>query len=163
MRRGRCPIPNSAAVMITLCPATSIGEARPATPRDTAAKSVIYWNAKTGFDAARRTDLPTLGASSVAVGDLDRDGKPDLFFANHQDGSVHGRYDTYLYWGNERGAYSAANRLTLPAISLTSYSAADLNNDGYADLILVGSELRICWGSAVGISLDHSSVLPAHT
>ena len=44
--------------------------------------SMIYWGAPEGYDAARRTELPTHKASAVAIADIDNDGDADVIFAN---------------------------------------------------------------------------------
>ena len=124
--------------------------------------SVIYWNSPTGFSSSQKTELPTLGAMGVTVKDLNNDGRPDIVFANARDGTAGQPVDTYLYWGNKKGKYSTLAREVLKAQGLMSYSAADLNADGYTDLVLVGKELRITWGSPLGFLKTNSFTLPVH-
>jgi len=124
--------------------------------------SFIYWNSKDGFDPRRKLDLPTLGASDVRVGDLDGDGQPDILFVNSLSGTAGQPTPTYIYWGNAKNLYSPSLRHTLP-ISSEAYTAVDLNNDGYPDLILATQgAVRILWGSVAGYSLKNSATLPAH-
>jgi hypothetical protein len=107
-------------------------------------------------------ELPTLGAADVEVGDLDNDGHPDILFVNSLDGTAGGPTSTYVYWGSTKGTYSPSARLTLP-MSTEAYTAADLNNDGYADLIFATrGGVQILWGSAAGYSLRNSATLPGH-
>lgn len=124
--------------------------------------SVIYWNSPEGFAATRKTNLPTLGALDVGVADLNGDRLPDLLFVNARDGTAGQPVDNYVYWGNALGRYSVTARQTLPGEALTAYSSADLNRDGRIDLIVVGKELRIFWGTAAGFSLSRSDTLPVH-
>jgi len=124
--------------------------------------SIIYWNSPNGFFPSQKTELPTLGAMGVTVKDLNNDGRPDIVFANARDGTAGQPVDTYLYWGNKNGKYSTSAREVLKAQGLMSYSAADLNADGYTDLVLVGKELRIIWGSSLGFSKTNWLTLPVH-
>jgi len=122
--------------------------------------SVLYWNSANGFSAARKIRLPTLGALDVGIADLDRDRRPDLLFVNARDGTAGQPVDNFIYWGNARGEYSPSARQVLPGEALTAYSSADLNRDGWVDLIVVGRELRVFWGSATGFSMPRSQALP---
>ena len=124
--------------------------------------SVIYWNSSEGFAASRKTELPTLGALDVGVADLNGDRLPDVLFINARDGTAGQPVDNYVYWGNAQGRYSTVARQTLPGEALTAYSSADLNRDGKVDLMVVGKELRIFWGTAAGYSLNRSETLPVH-
>ena len=63
--------------------------------------SYVYWNGPGGFDVARRKEFPTSGAQSVAVGDTDGDGKPDLLFLNGRGGHVK-RVPTYILSGKRK-------------------------------------------------------------
>ena len=64
--------------------------------------SYVYWGAREGFSAARRTELPTLGATAVAAGDLNQDGFTDLVFGNAGDDRTHD-VPSYIYWGSATG------------------------------------------------------------
>ncbi len=122
--------------------------------------SVVYWNGANGFSAALKMNLSTLGALDVGIADLDRDGRPDLLFVNGRDGTAGQPVDNFIYWGNARGEYLPTARQVLPGDALTAYSSADLNRDGWVDLIVVGRELRVFWGSAAGFSMARSQTLP---
>lgn len=124
--------------------------------------SYVYLNSRNGFRETRRIELPTLGAVDVKVANLSRHGKPDIFFVDGEDGTAGEGTKTYIYWGNSKGSFSPEARQTL-LISGESYTAADLNNDGYADLIFSAEHggLRIFWGSPKGFSFANSSTLPA--
>ena len=66
----------------------------------------IYWGADSGFDPSRRSSLPTQGGEAVAAADLNRDGHPELVFAN-SGLSFHMGVDrfqkSYIYWGAADG------------------------------------------------------------
>src|SRR2546426_4560987 len=50
--------------------------------RSYSTRSFVYWGGAGGLTPTNRLELPTLGAASVGVEDLDRDGKKDLVFIN---------------------------------------------------------------------------------
>lgn len=129
--------------------------------RTTETSSVVYWNSTAGFSEQRKTELPTMGAVDAGVADFNRDGKPDVLFVNGRDGTAGQPVDMQLYWGGVQG-YSAARRLTLPGEGLTAYTTADLNSDGWPELIAVGKELRIFQGSPVPFQIARSFTLPVH-
>ncbi len=97
--------------------------------------STIYWGSAAGFKTRRRTDLPTLDASDVVATDFNRDGWIDLAFANQGDEQT---YDvpSYIYWNGPLG-FDAAHRSELQGFGPVSLQAADLNRDGWDDLVLV--------------------------
>jgi len=122
--------------------------------------SSIYWGGTDGFNPSRRTDLPTFGATGLAIADLDRDGEKDLVFINKQDGTAGGPSNSYIYWGDEHGQFSVDRRQALPTLSANSYSAADINNDGYVDLFLPETgKQTIYWGGAQGFSSVNKTVV----
>ena len=121
--------------------------------------SYVYWGDIRGLSSERRLELPTHGASGIAVGDLDRDGKADLVFANKEDGTAGRPTDTYIYWGDPRGQFDASRRQSLPTRGPNAYAAADLNADGFPDLYMPESESTIYWGSQQGYAPIRKSVI----
>ena len=89
--------------------------------------SHIYWGGKDGFVPARRTELTSFGAVSLAIGDLNRDGVPDLFIANRNSGRSYngGPIDSFVYWGNAQRSFSSASRTNIPLTTGFSSSAGD--------------------------------------
>ena len=71
--------------------------------------SYIYWGSANGFSSNNRTELPTMGAHGIYVGDINYDGYVDIIFTNIYNSS--GGYDaySYIYWGSATG-YSPSNR-----------------------------------------------------
>ena len=128
--------------------------------------SYIYWGGPDGY--RRRTDLPTHTASGVCVGDLNRDGYPDVVFSNKGRGSpAQGGYrdhlESYIYWG-AAGGYSAERRTSVPTISAVSCTLGDLDGDGQLDLTFANSEsdqssLYVYWGTVRGPDVKQRTTL----
>jgi hypothetical protein len=105
--------------------------------------SYIYWgdSSRTGYSAASRTELPTVGAVANYVVDLDQDGHLDIIFSNYNQNFGAGEkyisttyeIDSYIYWGDGTGSYT--ERTDLPTIGAQGSSVADLNRDGALDIV----------------------------
>ncbi|MBN1335174.1 MAG: VCBS repeat-containing protein [Deltaproteobacteria bacterium] len=119
------------------------------------AYSYVFWN-EGGFSSLDATTLPTIGAFRVLADDLDADGDVDLFFVSFR-GALTYRNDSYVYW-NESGAFSETARTALYAHGGTDAAAADLDADGWTDLVVTHwrndsgylADSRIWWGSESG-------------
>ena len=83
--------------------------------------------AKTGYPAGN-------GVNSVAIGDMNRDGKPDLVVANYDHWSV----SVLLGFGD--GTF--ATKQDYPANCPTSLAVADLNRDGRPDVVVTNARLE---------------------
>jgi hypothetical protein len=123
----------------------------------TAVDSTIYWGRAGGYSASDTTPLPTQGASELAIADLDGDGLLDIAFANTQlDGDY--EVDSWVYFGGD--SYVTASRLALPTVGARDVVAADLDADGYVDLVFANAydgsstdlPAYVYWGSADGPS-----------
>lgn len=90
--------------------------------------STVYWDGPDG----PTTPLPTLGAADVAAADLDRDGWPELVFANLSDG-VTRSVESWVYRGGPDGL-SADRRVGLPTVGASDVEIADVDGDGWLDL-----------------------------
>jgi hypothetical protein len=75
-------------------------------------------------------------AQSVAVADVNKDGKPDVIVANASGGS-NGTVGVFL--GNGDGTFQPAAVYHAP-LGADSVAAADLNGDGWPDLVVAGSK-----------------------
>ena len=85
--------------------------------------------------------------SCVAVADIDNDGDQDFFIGNLASPTAYGLPKTsYLYLNDGIGHFTLAgnNIIPLNAIGMvTTASFADLNNDGWQDLIVAGEWMPV--------------------
>jgi len=141
--------------------------------------SYIYWGGATGFAAGTRAELPTQGGAGTSVADLNGDGHLDLVFSNHRQTQPAGntlihkyKVNSFIYWGANKGSagtgYSANYRTELPTLGATGNSVADLNRDGYLDIVFSNTtdgtsskvNAYIYWGSSGGFSKTSRTELP---
>lgn len=123
-------------------------------------ESPIYWNGPDGFSDDRVSRVPTIGVIGNTAADLDGDGKPEVVFNNVMANHVYS-VPTYIYLGNEEANYGVENRLELSTDSTDLALNADLDLDGYPDLVLtVPNGIRIYHGSPQGPSDDNYTDVP---
>ncbi|MFC2135606.1 FG-GAP repeat domain-containing protein [Bacteroidota bacterium] len=103
--------------------------------------STAYLNKNNTFDANNKIEFETYAAKDVVVADFNKDGFNDVFFTNHQfsftgDPNLANRLiNSYLYFGSVDG-FSKNSRQSIPTIGAWGANAADLNNDGWTDLLV---------------------------
>jgi len=110
--------------------------------------SFIYWGSKNGYDPSHRTHLQGFGADGVKAADFDRDGMTDILLMNQV--SQTSPVPSVVFWGNPANYYSEANSSFIPCNDPYYSKIADLNDDGYPDIVF-GGFLSIAWGSADGL------------
>ncbi|HEY2471163.1 MAG TPA: VCBS repeat-containing protein [Terracidiphilus sp.] len=88
----------------------------------------------------RFTSGPTYNIFPIAglAGDFNKDGHIDLVVADASGLSTNG---VYVLYGQNGGTFTAPKRLT--SLTMTSLNAADLNHDGYLDVIAMGSSFAV--------------------
>ncbi|MFA6033438.1 MAG: VCBS repeat-containing protein [Myxococcota bacterium] len=134
--------------------------------------SLVFYNSASGFDTSKRTELPTVGCSHALIFDVNKDGWPDIVFSNRYKGAQGDmpkpddyKINSYIYWGGP-GGFTAENRLEIPTLGASGSQVADLNGDGYNDIVFssgvmegFGTTSYIYWGSASGWGLDRRTEL----
>ena len=82
--------------------------------------------------------IPTSGAVDAAVAPAEGAHPARIIFTNSTGGVLNERVPLYLYWGAKDG-FHPENVTQIPFVSGYEASAADLNEDGFADLIALCS------------------------
>lgn len=115
----------------------------------------LYYGGPDGFGERRVQYLPAPYCTSVAAGDFDGDGKPDLAFVS--DEKLRMFYQTVL--GFEPKGYRDLD------VAADQVASDDLDGDGCADLVVrtAGGTVRVYWGGPDGIDPDRSSTIPIDT
>ncbi len=110
--------------------------------------TVLLGNGTGGFTPAPGSPFPAgSGLESVAVGDFNVDGKPDLVIANGDSGNV-----TVLL-GDGSGGFAAAPGSPFPVVAPRSIAVADFNGDGKLDLAVTSwgaDTVTVLLGSGTG-------------
>ncbi len=130
--------------------------------------SYIYWGSASGYTPGNRDSLYTEGAYGNTIADLNEDGYLDIIFCNHYNGYSH-CCNSYNYWGSSTG-YSNNNKTELPTLNANSASVADLNKDGYLDIVFANwrddmsfaVNSYIYWGSSDGYNATNRTELPTY-
>jgi len=129
-------------------------------------ESLVFWQDETGFSPQRTTAFATHGPMGCTAADFDRDGAMELVFCNTMSGPS--QYDpafpVFMYGGGADGDYGNVPRREYPVpVMCHTYAAADVDNDGFVELILTtGGGVRIFKGTPDGpdpadyVDLPHS-------
>jgi hypothetical protein len=108
----------------------------------------LYMNNGKGHYTKAIHSLPTLfeNKSCVTVADIDNDGDQDVFVGHIADADAYGLpQSSYLLINNE-GIFSLAQESTIALSKIgmvTSASFADINKDGWSDLVIAGEWMPI--------------------
>ena len=97
-------------------------------------QSPILWNGPDGYSLERASWVSTIGVVGNTVGDLDGDGKQEVIFNNYMNGHVYS-VPSYIYLGNTDADYGVENRLEFQNDLSNISLVADLDLDGYPDLV----------------------------
>jgi hypothetical protein len=129
-------------------------------------QSTILWGSAQGYASERAAHLESFDSLEQAVADLNKDGYLDIVMTNYHAYTTR-TIPALIYWGGPNG-YSEARRTSLPAESSSSVTVADLNRDGWADIVIynhvaagdhsVGA--NIFWGGPEGYSYLRRSHFP---
>ena len=145
---------------------------------DSAVPVRLYWGSANGFSVTAKVDIPNLSGYKSSASDLNGDGHVDLILINGGDVGEETiarapLAGVNIYWGGAEGSISgpgptrfdASRRQVLRETRLGSLNVADLNADGFLDLILGAFEssvletnLVIYYGSAAGLRPENRKV-----
>lgn len=119
---------------------------------------LVYWGGpRRGYSSAFVGRYPAASAMGSLLTDLDDDGNPELLIANMLDTS-------FLYRGGAAGpSVEGMIPLHVPGSAPhNSFEVADINRDGYLDLLLCGrvqadqgGSVFVFWGSEAGLRVEH--------
>jgi hypothetical protein len=109
---------------------------------------ILLGNGDGSFQAVVKYDPGTTGSTSVAIADVNRDGKPDLIIAGLGAGKVS------VLLGNGNGTFQPAV-LYDAGVAPYSVAVADLNGDGKPDVVISGSVIHNNSGNTLGVLLGN--------
>ena len=95
----------------------------------------IYYGGPEGYSEYRKTQLPANAATSIAIADFNGDGNLDIFATSYHNGKSRDT-DAFFYWGDKNGTFDPTRRARFFNHSGSGCVAADLNENGYIDLVV---------------------------
>lgn len=99
--------------------------------------SYIWWGSKQGFRSSHRMPLPTKGAISLKIADLDGKGYADILVAQHRDNQTED-VNSCIYHNSATG-FSRENRTDLQGFGAADILAEDFTNTGRKDVLIINS------------------------
>lgn len=115
-------------------------------PFSIALHDTYYTNTQGNFSKGALPSFPmALSSSVVKAADFDRDGDEDLFVGERYKTNLYGLAGSgYLLENDGQGNFRAIKNKALSEIGMiTNASWADINNDGWEDLVLLGEWMPI--------------------
>ncbi|MHC4475882.1 MAG: FG-GAP repeat domain-containing protein [Planctomycetota bacterium] len=94
----------------------------------------------------KRVILPIDGSAKAAVGDLNRDGNPDIVCAREDKARI--------FWGQAAGQFNGDKYTDIDVNDTTDVAIENLNNDKWPDVVFCGPKKvsYVYWGSKKGPS-----------
>ena len=120
-------------------------------------KSTVYFGGPDGFSPERRKDIPGFRAVDAICCDVNDDGYVDIVIANSFANTVDRRPGSYVLL-NGPGGLPDEPSMTFPTEHVQGVACADLNRDGYLDLVIaiIGDpDLLVFYGTADGFDTDN--------
>ena len=110
-------------------------------------------------DASETYKITCVGAVAVAAADLNKDGFTDLVVGNSRSG-YDAKTDSFIYWGTKDGL-DTRHPQKLPTDGVLQVMTADLNGDGYEELLVCnGKQITIYWNRKGVISPADTTTVP---
>ncbi|MHC4572650.1 MAG: FG-GAP repeat domain-containing protein [Planctomycetota bacterium] len=102
----------------------------------------------------KRVILPMDGSHKAAIGDLNRDGNPDIVYARKDKARI--------FWGQTGGEFDGSKYTDLDVGDSPDVAVAELNGDKWPDLIFCGPDevSFVFWGGKKGFSKKRMLGLP---
>ena len=121
----------------------------------------VYYGGADGWSERRQQFLPAPTCTSVAAGDFNGDGRPDLAFLCRPDLVWQQSGQLRLFYQTALG-FEPKQSVDLPGIDGDKLAAEDLDGDGYCDLIVRSrnGQVRIFWGGPEGIDPARVALAP---
>jgi len=119
--------------------------------------SYLYFGGPDGFKPERRAEFPGWSAADGLCCDFNDDGRADILLANTGENSPGFNLGSFLYWHDKSG-FDLKNKLRLPSKHAIGLACADLDCDGYLEVVIVGyftSELLIYHGGPGGFDVKN--------
>ncbi len=122
--------------------------------------AVLLGNGDGTFQPAVTYSTGAYVAYSVAVGDVNGDGKPDLVVANwcqslNQNGDCTGDGAVSVFLGNGDGTFQPAVSYSSGGFYATSVAIGDLNGDGKLDLVVTNTQEEDGYDGSVSVLLGN--------
>ena len=121
----------------------------------------IYLGGVDGYDPDRAIRVSAWGSVEALFTDFYDRGRVDLLLANASENSVNRDPGSFLFLGTTDGLPRTAS-LKLPTTRAHGVGCADLNRDGYLDLVFCGfdnPELRFFYGTPNGFDTTNPACL----
>lgn len=121
--------------------------------------SYVYLGGPEGYSEERRLTFQGWAALSIKFVDLADRGVPDVLVTNTNENHPQVDNGSFIYRSDDKGEFPVKNRIELATLHSMSTVVADLNRDGYLDIVACGWQnrhLEIYYGGPDGFGESHN-------
>jgi len=119
----------------------------------------IFLNSENGFDPNRRIEFSGHSAGTLLSVDINDDGWPDILLLQNAEDQPFLKPPADLYWGGPNG-FDPANKAEITAPLAWGGHCADINKDGYLDIIACCTDhIRIIYGGPEGYKDENTVII----